>query len=120
MPSRLDATEANALTKRSGRAHIGDMRSDEIKIFAGNSNKPLADAVSRALEQPLGRSRVTRFSDGEIQVEIDESVRGQHTFVLQSTSPPANRLYTASARLGTCPQLMLETPLREQSTYIAC
>lgn len=66
------------------------MRSDEIKIFAGNSNKALADAVSRSVEQPLGRSRVTRFSDGEIQVEIDESVRGQHTFVLQSTAPPAN------------------------------
>ena len=66
------------------------MRSDEIKIFAGNSNKALAEAVSRCVEQPLGRSRVTRFSDGEIQVEIDESVRGQHTFVLQSTSPPAN------------------------------
>lgn len=66
------------------------MRSDQIKIFAGNSNKPLAEAVARSLEQPLGRSRVTRFSDSEIQVEIDESVRGQHTFVLQSTSPPAN------------------------------
>jgi ribose-phosphate pyrophosphokinase len=66
------------------------MRSDEIKIFAGNSNLALAEEVSRSLEQPLGRSRVTRFSDGEIQVEIDESVRGQHTFVLQSTSPPSN------------------------------
>jgi ribose-phosphate pyrophosphokinase len=66
------------------------MSSDEIKIFTGNSNRSLAEAVSRVLEQPLGRSRVSRFSDGEIQVEIDESVRGQHTFVLQSTSPPAN------------------------------
>jgi ribose-phosphate pyrophosphokinase len=66
------------------------MSSEEIKIFTGNSNRSLAEAVSRVLEQPLGRSRVSRFSDGEIQVEIDESVRGQHTFVLQSTSPPAN------------------------------
>ena len=40
------------------------MRSDEIKIFAGNSNRPLAEAVSRCVGQPLGRSRVTRFSDG--------------------------------------------------------
>jgi ribose-phosphate pyrophosphokinase len=66
------------------------MSSEEIKIFTGNANRALAEAVGRSLEQPLGRSRVSRFSDGEIQVEIDESVRGQHTFVLQSTSPPAN------------------------------
>jgi ribose-phosphate pyrophosphokinase len=66
------------------------MRSDEIKIFAGNSNRALAEAVSRTLETPLGRSRVMRFSDGEIMVEIDESVRGQHIFVLQSTSTPVN------------------------------
>ena len=66
------------------------MRSDAIKIFAGNSNRVLAESVSRCLETPLGRSRVTRFSDGEVLVEIDESVRGQHTFVLQSTSSPVN------------------------------
>ena len=66
------------------------MSSDEIKIFAGNANRLLAEQVSSSLQTPLGRSRVSRFSDGEIQVEIDESVRGQHTFVLQSTSPSAN------------------------------
>lgn len=66
------------------------MGSSEIKIFTGNSNRPLAEAVSRFLQTPLGRSRVTRFSDGEVLVEIDESVRGQHTFVLQSTSSPVN------------------------------
>jgi ribose-phosphate pyrophosphokinase len=64
--------------------------SDEIKIFAGNSNPAMADAVARFLETPLGKCRVNRFSDGEVWVEIDESVRGLHTFVLQSTSPPAN------------------------------
>jgi ribose-phosphate pyrophosphokinase len=64
--------------------------SDEIKIFAGNSSPMMAEAVSRHLETSLGKSRVTRFSDGEVWVEIDESVRGLHTFVLQSTSPPAN------------------------------
>src|SRR5688572_23245883 len=64
--------------------------SDDIKIFAGNSNPGMAEAVARTLETPLGKCRVSRFSDGEIQVEIDESVRGLHTFVLQSTSPPAN------------------------------
>ena len=66
------------------------MSSDEIKIFAGNSNPLMAEAVSSFLKTPLGRSRVSRFSDGEVWVEIDESVRGSHTFVLQSTSPPCN------------------------------
>jgi ribose-phosphate pyrophosphokinase len=64
--------------------------SDEIKIFAGNSNAGMAEAVGRHLQISLGKSRVSRFSDGEVWVEIDESVRGLHTFVLQSTSPPAN------------------------------
>src|ERR1044072_4102521 len=50
----------------------------------------MAAEVARQLETPLGKCRVNRFSDGEVWVEIDESVRGQHTFVLQSTSPPAN------------------------------
>ena len=66
------------------------MASSEIKIFAGNSNTLMADAVGKFLEVPLGKCRVQRFSDGEVWVEIDESVRGLHTFVLQSTSPPAN------------------------------
>ena len=64
--------------------------SDDIKIFAGNSNPAMAEAVARQLQTPLGKCRVNRFSDGEVWVEIDESVRGQHTFVLQSTSSPVN------------------------------
>lgn len=69
---------------------MADHHSEGIKIFTGTSNQGMAEAVARFLETPLGKSRVSRFSDGEIQVEIDESVRGMHTFVLQSTSPPAN------------------------------
>ena len=69
---------------------MSDHRSEGIKIFTGTANPGMAEAVSRFLETPLGKCRVSRFSDGEIQVEIDESVRGMHTFVLQSTSPPAN------------------------------
>ncbi len=69
---------------------MGDHHSEGIKIFTGTSNPGMAEAVARFLEAPLGKCRVSRFSDGEIQVEIDESVRGMHTFVLQSTSPPAN------------------------------
>ncbi|MCP4503681.1 MAG: ribose-phosphate pyrophosphokinase [Deltaproteobacteria bacterium] len=66
------------------------MSSSEIKIFAGNSNPAMADNVARILEMPLGKASVTSFSDGETMVEVGESVRGLHTFVLQSTLSPAN------------------------------
>lgn len=62
-----------------------------MKLFHGNSNPDLAQAVARYLGVPTGRARVTRFSDAEIQVEIEENVRGLDCFVLQSTCAPANR-----------------------------
>jgi ribose-phosphate pyrophosphokinase len=62
-----------------------------MKLFSGNSNPALAWSVASYLGVPLGRARVERFSDGEIQVEIQENVRGLDCFVLQSTSAPANR-----------------------------
>ena len=62
----------------------------DIKIFAGNSNPPLAAEISEYLEVPLGKATVDTFSDGEIKVEIQENVRGADVFVLQSTSAPGN------------------------------
>ena len=64
---------------------------DKLKIFAGNSNQNLANATCRYLDIHLGKAEVKSFSDGEICVEIQESVRGMEVFVIQSTSPPANR-----------------------------
>ena len=61
------------------------------KIFSGNSNMALARAVCAQLEQPLSKATVGRFSDGEIQVEIGENVRGADTFVIQSTCCDANQ-----------------------------
>ncbi len=61
-----------------------------LKIFAGNSNRTLADEVVRKLDVPLGRAQVGRFSDGEINVMIGENVRSADVFVIQSTSSPAN------------------------------
>jgi ribose-phosphate pyrophosphokinase len=61
------------------------------KIFAGNSNLSLAQAVCAQLERPLSKATVSRFSDGEIQVEIGENVRGADTFVIQSTCRDANQ-----------------------------
>ena len=63
---------------------------DEIKLFTGNSNRPLAEAISRDVGVPLGGAEIGRFSDGEVQVEITENVRGGDVFVIQSTSTPTN------------------------------
>jgi ribose-phosphate pyrophosphokinase len=62
----------------------------ELKIFAGNSNPPLAEEISQYLKVPLGKAVVETFSDGESKVEIKENVRGADVFVLQSTSAPGN------------------------------
>jgi ribose-phosphate pyrophosphokinase len=61
-----------------------------MKIIACNSNRPLAEAVAAALGMPLTQASVRRFADMEIFVEIQENVRGQDAFILQSTSFPAN------------------------------
>src|SRR6187431_1463093 len=61
-----------------------------MKLFAGNSNRVLAEAVARYLNIPIGKASVRRFADQEIFVEIQENVRGEDVFILQSTSYPAN------------------------------
>lgn len=67
------------------REHIGN-----IKIFSGNSNPALARQVADILGVPMGHSVVTCFSDGEISVNIRETVRGCDVFVVQSTNTPVN------------------------------
>ncbi|HST45786.1 MAG TPA: ribose-phosphate diphosphokinase [Luteimonas sp.] len=59
-----------------------------LLIFSGNANKPLAESVCRELNVPLGKALVSTFSDGELQVEIEENVRRQDVFVVQSTCAP--------------------------------
>jgi len=61
-----------------------------MKILTGNSNRPLAEAISACLNLPLTQASMRRFSDMEIFVEINENVRGEDVFVIQSTSYPAN------------------------------
>ena len=63
---------------------------DNIKLFALNSNKPLAERIAKRMGVKLSTSSVVRFSDGEIQVNIDDSVRGKDVFLIQSTSAPVN------------------------------
>ena len=61
-----------------------------MKLLAGNSNRTLAQAVANHLDVPLCRAQVKRFADQEVWVTIDENVRGEDVFILQSTSYPAN------------------------------
>ncbi|MFB3135011.1 MAG: ribose-phosphate diphosphokinase, partial [Rhodospirillales bacterium] len=61
-----------------------------MKILACNSNRPLAEAIAAYLNVPLTKASVRRFSDMEVFVEIQENVRGEDVFVIQSTSYPAN------------------------------
>ena len=63
---------------------------DEIKLFTGNSNRALAEAISAHVGVPLGGAEIGRFSDGEVQVEITENVRGGDVFVIQSICTPTN------------------------------
>ena len=62
----------------------------DFVVFSGNSNKGLVKEICDYLQMPLGRCEVGKFSDGEIQIEIAENVRGRDVFLVQSTSTPVN------------------------------
>jgi ribose-phosphate pyrophosphokinase len=65
----------------------------EIKVFSGRANRPLADRICAHLGLPCGNAEVRNFADGEIRVNIKESVRGTDAFVIQPTLPPADNLF---------------------------
>lgn len=65
---------------------------DEIRIFSGNSNRPLAARIASYIHQPLSECQIRRFSDHEIFVQIDENIRGMDVFIIQSTNPPAENI----------------------------
>jgi ribose-phosphate pyrophosphokinase len=64
------------------------MSTDGLLVFSGNANRPLAESVCRVLGTRLGKALIGRFSDGEVQIEIEENVRRQEVFVIQPTSAP--------------------------------
>src|SRR5271168_4440801 len=66
------------------------MSESRLKIFSGNSNRPLAEEICKSIGEPLGEATVTSFPDGETFVKINENVRGQDVFIIQSTCPPTN------------------------------
>ena len=63
---------------------------DDLKIFTGNANRPLAEKICNHLGIPLGKATVGRFSDGEILVEFQENVRGKDVYLIQPTAMPCN------------------------------
>lgn len=66
------------------------MKSPHPKIFSGNSNRPLAEDICASIGAPLGEATVTSFPDGESFVKINENIRGQDVFIVQSTCTPTN------------------------------
>ncbi len=69
---------------------LNSRHGNEFKLFAGNSNVGLAKEISKLMGQALGDANITTFSDGEISVSINETVRGRDIFVIQSTCDPVN------------------------------
>ena len=63
---------------------------DNLMVFTGNANPKLAQAVAQHINIPLGKAQVSRFSDGEVMVELFENVRGKDVFILQPTCAPTN------------------------------
>ena len=63
---------------------------DELKIFSGSANRPLAKAIAAYLGKPLGKAPITHFPDGESFVKIDEDIRGRDIFIVQPTCAPQN------------------------------
>ncbi len=73
-----------------------------IAVFAGNGNAALANEITRHLHVPLGRAHVGRFSDGEVNVELMENVRGRDVFIVQPTCPPAENLMELLMMTDAC------------------
>ena len=68
-------------------------KDSSLKIFSLNGNLPLAENIAKVFGTELGKSKVTQFSDGEIAINIEESVRGDHIYIIQSTNEPVNDHY---------------------------
>lgn len=62
----------------------------DLKIFSGNSHKKLAQNIADSINVPLGNANVSKFSDGEIKVKIEENIRGADVFIIQPTQPPGD------------------------------
>ncbi len=75
---------------------------NEFKLFAGSSNRPLADKIAGKLGKEVSQCILRRFSDGEIFFQINENIRGMDAFILQSTNPPAANLMELFIMIDAC------------------
>jgi ribose-phosphate pyrophosphokinase len=80
------------MDNRASSSHVNLMNdtASRLMLFAGNANPSLAQDIANYLRMPLGKATVGRFSDGEVQIEILENVRGKDVFVIQPTGAPTN------------------------------
>ena len=92
------------------------MTAPRLKIFTGNSNRPLAEEICSSIGMPLGEATVTSFPDGESFVKINENVRGQDVFIVQSTCTPTNHhlmellIMIDAARRASAPRITAVMP----------
>ena len=63
---------------------------NNLMVFTGNANPALADSIAKNIGVPLGYASTTKFSDGEVSVELNENVRGKDVFIIQPTCAPTN------------------------------
>lgn len=79
------------IASREPDRHIRTPMSESgLKIFSGNSNRPLAEQICQSIGVPLGEATVNSFPDGETFVKINENIRGRDVYIIQSTCPPTN------------------------------
>ena len=73
---------------------MGEQYQDQsLKIFSLNGNEPLAEKIAAVFGTQLGQCAIKHFSDGEISISIEESVRGAHVYLIQATNQPVNDYY---------------------------
>ncbi len=90
--------------------HAQNKMKTDIKIFSGTGSLSLAHKIAKSLGKPLGNMNHYQFSDGEMQVSYEESIRGQNVFIIQSTTPPADNLMELL--------LMIDAAKRASAHYI--
>lgn len=78
------------------------MAKDKLLVISGNASRELAQSVCKHLGQNLGRAEVTRFTDGEVFVQVEENVRGVDLFIVQSTYPPAEHIMELLMLIDAC------------------
>ena len=86
------AVSSESRTFAARKPNLKAMSGKYVSIFAGRATQELGTKIAEAYGTPLGKSSVVQFSDHEFQPSFDESIRGHHVFIVQSTMPPTDNL----------------------------